>query len=536
MTRKSLIWSLSTLALGSTLTVFGASAAQAAEFQPSADWQPGREVAVPVHLQDGEEYTTPLPKLLKAGAQIFNAVWTPQEGGGRPLTDGTGNPLVDPSRPLVFPDSHNRLSGPDANSCAGCHNAPRSGGGGDIVSNVFVLGNRFDFMTFDPTDAIPTRGAVDELGNTVTAQTFANNRATLGMFGSGYIEMAAREITFDLRDQAKALAPGQSVELTSKGVSFGTLSRGADGSWDTSGVEGLSPGSLTSDGPADPPSLIIKPFHQVGAVVSLREFSNNAFNQHHGIQAEERFGVGQDPDGDGFTNEMTKADMTAVSVWQATLSVPGRMIPRYRPLEEAVLTGEQAFSQVGCAECHVPAVPLTQWGEYYYEPNPFNPPGNARPEDTELLKVNLNSDVLPGPRLKDDAHGITWVPAFTDLKLHDITTGPDDPNCEVLNQHAAPGTEAFFAGNCRFLTKKLWGIGNEPPYYHHGLYATIREAIEAHAGEAQASTDAYHALTEYEQGSIIEFLKTLQVLPAGTKALVVDEEGKPRPWPPAWVR
>ena len=112
MTRKRLGWSLSILALGTALVAFGVGSLQADDFEPRADWQPGQEVAVPIHLQDGEEYTMPLPKLLKAGAQIFNAVWTPQEGGGRPLTDGTGNPLVDPSRPLVFPDGHNRLSGP----------------------------------------------------------------------------------------------------------------------------------------------------------------------------------------------------------------------------------------------------------------------------------------------------------------------------------------------------------------------------------------------------------------------------------------
>src|SRR5258708_10967136 len=34
-----------------------------------------------------------------------------------------------------------------------------------------------------------------------------------------------------------------------------------------------------------------------------------------------------DPDGDGFTNELTTADLTAVSLFQATLAVPGRVIP-----------------------------------------------------------------------------------------------------------------------------------------------------------------------------------------------------------------
>jgi hypothetical protein len=32
--------------------------------------------------------------------------------------------------------------------------------------------------------------------------------------------------------------------------------------------------------------------------------------------------------------------------------------------------------------------------------------------------------------------------------------------------------------------------------------------------------------------AIIEFLKTLQVLPPGTHSLVVDESGRPKPWPP----
>jgi hypothetical protein len=95
---------------------------------------------------------------------------------------------------LEFPRNFNRISAPDANSCAGCHNIPFGvpGGGGDIVANVFVLGQRFDFATFDGADLTPTRGELDERGLTTRLQSIANSRATLGMFGSGYIEMLAR--------------------------------------------------------------------------------------------------------------------------------------------------------------------------------------------------------------------------------------------------------------------------------------------------------------------------------------------------------
>ena len=98
------------------------------------------------------------------------------------------------------------------------------------------------------------------------------------------------------------------------------------------------------------------------------------------------------------------------------------------------------------------------------------------------------------------------------------------------------GSAGFFAGNRKFLTRKLWGAANEPPYFHHGQFTTLREAILAHSGEALAVRQAFAALSEYEQGAIIEFLKTLQVLPPGTRALVVDEHGRKKAWPPGSER
>jgi CxxC motif-containing protein (DUF1111 family) len=84
----------------------------------------------------------------------------------------------------------------------------------------------------------------------------------------------------------------------------------------------------------------------------------------------------------------------------------------------------------------------------------------------------------------------------------------------------------FFAGNRRFLTRKLWGTANEPPFFHHGQFTTLRQAVLAHCGEALPSRQSFERLSPYEQDSLIEFLKTLQVLPPTTKDLVVDENGK----------
>lgn len=491
----------------------------------------GKEVSIPRHLRDGDEFTVPLQQLLVHGRSLFEANWSPQEGGGRPLTKGNGNPLRDPSRPLVFPRNFNRVSAPDANSCFGCHNAPVSGGNGDIVANVFVTGQRFDFATFDGTNNTPTVSTTDESGKNVTLQNIGNSRATLGMFGAGYIEMVARQMTVELRAIRDTIQPGESKALTAKSISFGTLSRRAAGTWDTSAVEGIPAPSLTSTNASNPPSVTIRPFHQAGNVVSVREFSNNAFNHHHGIQSVERFGYDTDPDGDGYTNEMTRADVTAASVFQATMAVPGRVIPNDPEVEAAVLIGEERFTSIGCARCHVPSLPLNNNGWIFTEPNPFHPPNNLKVGDAPTLSVDLTSDALPQPRLKP-INNVVYVAAFTDLKLHDICAGPDDPNIEAINMNQPGGSPGFFGGNRKFLTRKLWGAGRKPNYFHHGQYGTMREAILAHGGEAQAEKDAFVALTDHERNSVIEFLKTLQMLPVGTTNAIVDETGAGKLWPP----
>lgn len=480
----------------------------------------GRQVAIPRHLQDGEEYQVTLHNLLSYGERLFTAHFTVEEGAGRPLTKGTGDPLADPAHPLVFPRNANRISGPDANSCSGCHNQPMIGGAGDLSNNVFVLGQRFDFATFDSKSATKTGEATDERGDPVTLQSIANSRSSPGLFGSGYYEMLARQITADLQSIRDTIRPGERATLFSKGISFGALSRRKDGSWDTSTVEGLPPESLVSSRAEQPPSLLIFPFHQAAAVVSLRVFSVNAFNQHHGMQATERFGVGTDPDGDGVVNELTRADITACTLFQATLPVPGRAMAAEPEIQAAVRKGEILFQQTGCASCHIPALPLDKSGWIYTEPNPYNTPGNLQAGGARTYSVDLTSDELPGPRLKPK-NGVVMVPLYTDFKLHDICNGAKDPNHEPLNQHGSAGSSAFFGGNGKFLTKRLWMAGSSPNYFHHGQFTTIREAILNHFGEADATRLTFTSLSPYDQGTIIEFLKSLQVLPAGTRELSI---------------
>jgi hypothetical protein len=510
------------------VSVLGISAAT----QSQKRSQIGREVAIPRHLQDDEEFSLSAKDLIAYGKKLFMANWTDQEGAGRPRTKGNGTALSDPSQPLTGSRAMNRISGPEANSCYGCHNMPYGipGGGGDFVTGVFVMAQRFDFATFDRSDSLPAKGTLDEEGKPVTLQDIGDLRATTSMFGSGYLELLARQMTAELQAIRDSIKLGETKPLIAKGVSFGYLTRRRDGSWDTSKIEGLPRESVAAPTPVNPPNLILRPWAQASNVVSLREFTNTAFNQHHGMQSIERFGLGNDPDGDGFQNELTRADITAVTLYQATMAVPGRVIPNDPQIEQAVLNGEKVFSRIGCSSCHIPALPLDHEGSMFTEPNPYNPPTNLRLGTTKSIKVDLNSKDLPPPRLAPDpGHpGITWVPAFTDLKLHDIS-GPNEKG-EPLDQNQTPWTQKFHQGNRRFLTRRLWGCANEPPYFHHGLFTTLRQAVLAHSGEALQSRRQFDQLDQYDKDSVIEFLKSLQVLPPGTPYLVVDENFKQKKW------
>ena len=442
------------------------------------------------HLQQEEieagRYT--LEELFNAGQRLFDARFNILDGQSRPASTGTGA-ARDPSVQPTFI----RTSAPDSNSCAGCHAQPSSGGSGDFVANVFVLAQALDPVTDSISDQ------------------FSNERNTLGMFGAGAIEMLAREMSADLirlREQAlhQASEQNQDVEvaLQTKDVSFGSLVARPDGKIDPTGIEGVDW------------DLIIKPFHQKGAVVSLREFSNNAMNHHHGMQSTERFGIEVDPDQDGVFDELSTGDMTAVTVFQAALPAP-QMAKALNPaVARAVKQGRASFDTIGCGRCHRSELRLDQ--REFSEPNPFNPPGNLQLEDAsvtfsfDLVETSKSALVRPAGK------GQVAVQAYTDLKRHNLN---DADFSHFDNEQLSQGSLLGFADAAdfsvppqpqptgQFLTRKLWDAGNSDPYGHRGDLTTLTEAIHFHGGDARDERDAFFDLPDSSQAEIIEFLKAM---------------------------
>jgi hypothetical protein len=77
-----------TLCLISTPLLLADDHKQAAQSAQSAH-RIGREVAIPRHLADDEEFSVPIKQLLEYGKELFVAKLTEQEGGGRPEMKGT---------------------------------------------------------------------------------------------------------------------------------------------------------------------------------------------------------------------------------------------------------------------------------------------------------------------------------------------------------------------------------------------------------------------------------------------------------------
>lgn len=147
--------------------------------------------------------------------------------------------------------------------------------------------------------------------------------------------------------------------------------------------------------------------------------------------------------------------------------------------DPVVAQGETVFRNAGCNACHVESV----------QTGPHHPLGELRSQT---------------------------IRPYTDLLLHDMGDGLAD----TLGEGSASGSE--------WRTAPLWGLGLSPcvtggvqqvagrkvcaeaqSYLHDGRARTLDEAIRWHAGEAEASKQAYESLSPADKAAMIRFLESL---------------------------
>jgi len=441
---KSLVCAMSALGL----TLGGLSAATATEIGET----PNQTHIEQSQIDRGE---LSLFEVIRHGQNLFANDFNTLDGHGDPERPGLNA--------LGIATGFNRVSGPDSLACVACHSKPFVGGGGDNTAAIFPGFNRPDNV-----DALSFEGL--------------NVKNSQSVFGGGPKQRLAEEMTAELQAiaaqaQEQAAAGGQpaTLPLSAKGVPFGEITALPDGTLDTAAVEGVSK------------DLVIRPFNSVGAIVSLREFTIGAMEQHFGIEAEEQFGA--DGDGDGFTRELTVGDLTAAALFQAALPIPIQVLPNDPVRRQAAQRGRQVFDEIGCDGCHRPRMVLED--RIFRE----RAPGSALTNDLDLSRDGF------APRLRALPNGRGLVELYSDLKRHDM--GPE--LAEPLLQVDRESTQ-------HFLTLPLWGVASTGPWLHDGRATTLTEAILLHGGDAQDESDRFDQLASDRQMELIEFLKSLQIV------------------------
>lgn len=376
----------------------------------------------------------------------------PTSPGGRPTLGGNGTFL--------------RVNGLDGQSCVDCH-AMVSSATTPPTFGVGGFGGLNDAPIFQPK--VMDVSDISGLG-----LAFTDGRLIVPphLFGAGGVQLLAEEMTVDLtaqRDQALA-QPGTPVALHSKGVNFGHLTADADGTLDTSAVEGVD---------AD---LIVRPFGRKGEFPTVRAFDEGAMQFHFGMQPVESFGLNTDDDGDGVMNEVLVGEMSALEVFITTQDRP-----RQERMGAEALGGFLLFHEVGCSDCHRTSLETTGRRLSY-----------RTTDDAEAhFSVDLGANL---PSFFPNGAGGLVIPLFSDLKRHDMGDGLAE---------SFQGADAKV--NREFITARLWGVADSAPYLHDGRALSLEEAIGWHAGEAEEVRAAYDALSQDAKNALLAFLNTLRL-------------------------
>jgi CxxC motif-containing protein (DUF1111 family) len=170
-------------------------------------------------------------------------------------------------------------------------------------------------------------------------------------------------------------------------------------------------------------------------------------------------GTGGDPVPDP---EVSAATVNDVVFYLQTLRPPLRRDGS----NPEVVRGEQLFSQIKCASCHLPS---------------------------------MASGLHPIAALSNRT-----VDLYSDLLLHDM--GPD--LADNFIEGDADGSE--------WRTTPLWGLGiietvlgGTPFYLHDGRTSDLRIVIDLHKGEAAAARSAFQQLPASDQEALLKFLRSL---------------------------
>jgi len=299
-----------------------------------------------------------------------------------------------------------RVNGLDSQACLECHSMSGMDASGDAVPDarsprndgVSGAGTIATTAIINPMQQVPApdwvRDALVENGYQDPDNMLAVFlRNPPHVFGAGYTQSVAEEMTFDLIDaryrtlEAAAADPGVVYEigLESKGTSFGVygarvLPGSGDVYFDTLGPCGTNP-QLDEycdriEGVGE--DFVVRPFQWKGIASSMRNFVRDALNFHFAMTPDELAPGTPDLDGDGVVNEVSVGEVTALSAFALSTRPPVRAEAESDAEHAAVERGRRLFLGDGmpagygagdaCASCHHETKELWDPTVYIHDP------------------------------------------------------------------------------------------------------------------------------------------------------------------------
>ena len=325
-----------------------------------------------------------------------------------------------------------RVHGLDAQACLECHNVSgfetpaggstpgrtvrpdRVSGAGAVTSAAIINPLLEDPAPKWVVDAFRERGVADP-GNMYAV--FLRNPPHI--FGAGYTQKLAEEMSFDLLAQRRAAIDqatqnrGQwyEIRLNSKGTDFGRYQIRVDAGAPRPG-ESLQPcGSEPSlvercdriEGVSE--DFIVRPFQWKGIASNMRNFVRDALNFHFAMVPTELIAAGAnpDPDGDGLVDEVSIGEVTALTTFALGARPPSILRLDDAAEEARAERGRDIFegrggldASLACVTCHQASKTVLNPVVRIHDPRP----------DRESMRVVARESSNQAPALTVTDNGV----------------------------------------------------------------------------------------------------------------------------------
>ena len=344
----------------------------------------------------------------------------------------------------------------NARSCADCHQNPVTGGGSQVAEfRVGHLDGSGNFVSpsltiNDGQNSVPNRSLANDRAVCPEAQErvpLSENvrtfRMSLSILGDGFVEAIDDSTLLNIAAQQSALSKGkihgEAIQVPI-GEAPGQTRVGRFGWKDQHG--------------------------------SLLSFSADAYINEQGISnrlnpVDTTTVCKTTPDPEDGPDGLGMDDIDHFATFiRGTLAPPVDSNLLATPDPQA---GQQIFTQIGCATCHVASITTAPTGTV----------------------INGGAFTIP------DALGGKVIHPYGDFLLHDIASG------DGIVQNGPADTAS------KLRTAPLWGLRTRDRLMHDGLSGSREQAILRHKGEASATRGKFVMLNPQQQSQLLTFLNSL---------------------------